>query len=125
MTIAAWVFVALAGLLHVYIFLLETVWIDRPAARATFGIRRDDLPVIRPWAFNQGFYNLFLAIGALLAVWLHARGDETVARTLGFFACGSMLAAALVLLGYDRSKAGAALKQGALPALAVALLLLT
>jgi len=59
--------VILAGLLHVVIFLLESVlWRSRATWRR-FGVESaEDAKVARPWALNQGFYNLFLAIGAIL-----------------------------------------------------------
>ncbi len=59
-------FIALAGLIHVFIFLLESVlWRSRSTWRQ-FGIASpEDAEVARPWALNQGYYNLFLAIGAI------------------------------------------------------------
>jgi len=54
-----------------------------------------------PLAFNQGFYNLFLAVGALLGVLLVALDAATAGWTLVVFSCASMVGAALVgsLLG--------------------------
>ena len=70
-------------------------------------------------AFNQGFYNLFLALTALLGVGLTILGAATVGITLVFAGTGMMLAAALVLILSDRTKTRAALMQGTLPLLAV------
>lgn len=56
----------LSALLHGYIFLLESVrFADPKISRGLFGVAEADLPAVRPWAFNQGWYNLFLGIGAL------------------------------------------------------------
>jgi putative membrane protein len=106
-----------AGLLHVAIFYLESVSFSRPATYRRFQVADDQqAEVIAPWAFNQGFYNLFLAIGTLtgVVVWLTGRHHE--GRTLIGFGCACMLAAGLVLLGTDRRMARPALMQG-LPAL--------
>jgi putative membrane protein len=74
MLIAAVVLAVLAGLLHVWIFVMESVLFDRPSIHARFAVRTQDVPVVRPWAYNQGFYNLFLGIGALVA------SERTMAR---------------------------------------------
>ena len=52
----------LAALLHVYIWVLESFRWTEPATRKTFGVSERDAPVLAPMAYNQGFYNLFLAI---------------------------------------------------------------
>ncbi len=64
--IAGLVLVGIAGVIHVGIFLLESIlWRSRRTWR-NFGVASEaDAEIARPWAFNQGFYNLFLAIGAL------------------------------------------------------------
>jgi putative membrane protein len=131
---------ALAALLHVYIFVMESVLWTTPRVRATFGISSDaQAEHTAPLAFNQGFYNLFLAIvtavGAVLVA-THAgadatgAGDATGASPAGVAllvaGTGSMLAAALVLVLSDRSKATAATLQGVFPLVAlVALLVVT
>jgi putative membrane protein len=74
----------------------------------------------KPMAYNQGFYNLFLAIGAIIGLVLFwAGGPGTVAdvagRTLVLFSLGSMVAAALVLTTTGTKYLRAALLQGTLP----------
>ena len=62
---------ALAALLHIYIFVMESVLWMRPATWKRFGIRsQDDAGTIRPMALNQGFYNLFLAVGVIVGFFL-------------------------------------------------------
>ena len=56
------VFTVLAALLHVYIFWMESLAWDGPQARKTFGVPDAEREATRAFAFNQGFYNLFLAI---------------------------------------------------------------
>ena len=63
------IFVGLAALLHVLFFLLESVWFEKPFAWKRFGVAdQEKALVIKPWAYNQGFYNLFLALGAGLVL---------------------------------------------------------
>jgi putative membrane protein len=72
-------------------------------------------------AFNQGFYNLFLALGVGLGLVLHLTGTAAPAGiALVLFALASMLLAALVLLASNPRMVRPALIQGAAPALAIA-----
>ena len=125
MRTVALVFAGLAALIHVYIFVLESLRFDQPSTWRVFGVRsEEDAQVMKPWAFNQGFYNLFLAIGAAIGIQriaAHLSGGHV----LLIFCLGCMLGAALVLIGSDSRKARAAVVQGAAPAIAIALLLLT
>jgi putative membrane protein len=114
----------LAGLLHVVIFTMESVLFGRPQIHRRFLTASQDVDTVRPWALNQGFYNLFLGLGVLVGVvWLHT-GDVTVGRTLVVFGCLCMLGAALVLVLTDRRMARAAVTQGLLPLIAVVAALL-
>ena len=124
MTILAGVFAVAAALLHVYIWVLEAFRWTEPSTRKTFGVSEADAPVLAPMAYNQGFYNLFLAIITIVGVALLGE-QEDVGRALALAGTGSMLGAALVLVTHDRSMARAAITQGTLPALAVVFLLLS
>jgi putative membrane protein len=123
MTILAVGFTVLAALLHVYIWFLESFRWTHPSTRRTFGVSEADAGVLKSMAYNQGFYNLFLAIIALVGVALLGT-EHGVGSALALAGTGSMLAAAVVLVTHDRSMARAALIQGTLPALAVLFLLL-
>jgi len=110
----------LAGLVHVYIFFLESVAWTSPRVRRIFGITSDtEAQATRAMAFNQGFYNLFLAIGAILGVVLAATGSEASGWTLVVFSTASMLGAAVVLAGTGRKYLNSAFVQGALPLIAL------
>ncbi|WP_338403933.1 DUF1304 domain-containing protein [Cellulosimicrobium arenosum] len=108
-----------AAALHVVIFWLESVAWTGSRARATFGTTPEEAETTKGLAFNQGFYNLFLAIVTVLGVVLHVAGTTTVGTTLVLTGTGSMLAAALVLLLSSRAHRAAAITQGTLPLLAV------
>ncbi|MBN6750172.1 DUF1304 domain-containing protein [Micrococcus luteus] len=117
------VLAALAALVHVFIFWMESLAWTSERARRTFGTGTvQEAEATRELAFNQGFYNLFLAIAVVLGIALYAAGHHAVGATLVFTGAGSMAAAALVLLLSSPDKRGAALKQGVVPALGVAAL---
>ena len=120
MIIAGFVLTGLAALVHVYIWVLESLIWTGPRARATFGIRSDDeAQLTRALAFNQGFYTLFLAIAVFAGIVVFAAGAPEVGATLVFVGAGSMVAAGLVLLLSSPSKARAALVQLVPPLLGV------
>ncbi|GIG35188.1 membrane protein [Cellulomonas pakistanensis] len=110
---------ALAALVHVSIFVLESLTWTSDRTRAVFGTTPEGAAATRELAYNQGFYNLFLAVVAAAGVVATATGAEAVGAALVLAGTGSMLAAALVLLLSSRDKARAAVKQGAFPLLAV------
>jgi putative membrane protein len=120
MVVAGLVFAGVAALIHVYIFYLESmVWTSR-RARATFGIASEqEALTTRALAFNQGFYNLFLAIPIVLGIVVLAFGATAVGATLVFTGAGSMVAASLVLVVFRPAMARAALIQGLPPLLGV------
>jgi putative membrane protein len=109
------IFVVLAAVLHVYIFVLESVrWIS-PRTWKIFGVEsQEQAEVIRPMAFNQGFYNLFLGVVAGVGVGIHA-ASPAAGIALIFAGAGSMLLAALVLLLSSTTNRRSALVQGTLP----------
>ncbi|MER7072687.1 DUF1304 domain-containing protein [Terrabacter sp. NPDC000476] len=116
MSVVASVFVGLAALLHLYIFWMESLAWTRPEIWRRFGVAdQAAADVTRPMAYNQGFYNLFLGLGAALGVVLWWAGHPEVGRTLVLFSTGSMVAAATVLVTTGRSYLRAALSQGTLP----------
>ncbi len=115
MLTVAYVFAGLAALVHVYIFWLEALAFDT-AGRKAFGVSAEDAEIMKPWAYNQGFYNLFLAVGTGVGLGL-AGSHRHPAIALVAFGTGSMLAAALVLITSDPSKARGAVVQGLFPAL--------
>lgn len=124
MTITALLFAALAALIHIYIFLLESVWWTTPKARAIFGTSNKEAQATKELAFNQGFYNLFLAVLVILGVMMHFAGQPAIGATLLLAGTGSMLLAATVLIVSSPKKKSAALKQGVFPLLAVIFMIL-
>ncbi|MCV7074331.1 DUF1304 domain-containing protein [Mycobacterium szulgai] len=124
MITAALVFAALAALLHVYIFVMESLTWTSARTRATFGTTPEEAETTKLLAFNQGFYNLFLAIVTGAGIVAVATAHQGVGAALLLAGVGSMSAAAVVLLVSARDKARAAITQGTFPAIAVVLLVI-
>jgi putative membrane protein len=120
--VAACVFAAVAAMLHVYIFVLESLRWQHPDTRRVFGTTEETAAVTAPLAYNQGFYNLFLGIGTAIGIAL-VDGNRDAGIALIVLGVGSMLAAALVLVTSDLSKLRAAVIQGLFPLLALLSLL--
>lgn len=122
MLTAALIFAALAALLHVYIFLMESLTWTSARTRATFGTTVEEAETTKLLAFNQGFYNLFLAVVTAIGITAVCLGHTGIGAALVFAGVGSMLAAAAVLRASSPDKARAAATQGAFPLIAVLLL---
>ena len=58
------IFATIAAIFHVLFFLMESVFWMNPKVHKTFGMKNiDEAAQFKLSFFNQGFYNLFLAIG--------------------------------------------------------------
>lgn len=124
MLTAGLIVAGLAALLHVYIFVMESLTWTSPRTRATFGLTEQQAVDTKELAFNQGFYNLFLAIVTAIGIAAIIMGCKGIGLALIFAGIGSMAAAALVLLLSSPDKARAAITQGTLPVLGIAALLI-
>jgi putative membrane protein len=122
MIYAGLVFAGLAALLHVYIFVMESLTWTSARTRAAFGTTEEEAETTKLLAFNQGFYNLFLAIVTVVALVIGGLGYYEAAFSLIFAGTGSMLAAAVVLFVSARDKARAAVMQGTFPLIAIVLM---
>lgn len=119
MLVVSLILVGIAALIHVYIFVLESIRWTEPATRKTFGTSELEAETTRGLAYNQGFYNLFLAIGVAVGIVFLIAGGTGIGAALVFASAGSMLLASLVLVTSDRTKARAAAIQGVAPALGI------
>ena len=119
MPTATLVLAGLAGLLHLYFFVLESV-VFRTRGHRVFGLPKADVDTVAFGMLNQGFYNLFLAIGTAVGVVGVARDWEPQGTTLVVFGTLFMVGAALVLVIARPRMARAAAIQGVPPLLALA-----
>jgi putative membrane protein len=110
----------LAGAIHVWFFVLESVLFGRPGVAARFGLRTaEQIAAVRPMAFNQGFYNLFLAIGVAAGIAQIAAGEEAVGRALVLFCCACMVGAGIILFATSRRFLQASIVQALPPLVAI------
>ena len=118
MVYIALAFAVLAAGLHVIIFVFESVlWTQEPIWRRFKLESQDQAELTRPLAFNQGFYNLFLAVGTFVGVVCVLTGSPTVGWTLIIFGTASMTAAAVVLISTGQRYARPAATQALFPLL--------
>jgi len=125
--LAAQIVASVAALLHIVFFVFESILWTRPTVYRRFGIAsQEQANTIRPMAYNQGFYNLALALGLIVGVVLIGCGVRDcviIGKTIIIFATACMALAGLVLATTGRHYRRAAAIQF-LPA-AIALVLAT
>ena len=125
MSLVMIIFAVLACLFHLMAFVMESLLFMRPAIHKRFGARTtEQAEAVRLFAFNQGFYNLFLVIGCLLGMWLWGTGHVAAGSALLLFSCASMAAAGVVLFASAPDKLSAAVMQALPPAMVILLYLI-
>ncbi|MBX2849428.1 MAG: DUF1304 domain-containing protein [Acidiferrobacterales bacterium] len=93
----AQIFAGIAGAVHVLFFLMESVFWMNPGIYSSFLVQNlEDAELLRLYIKNQGFYNLFLALGTFTGLFLLKRKPE-VANALIIYSCLFMIGAAIVL----------------------------
>ena len=88
MPLLANIVIALIGLLHVYILVLEMFLWDKPAGLRAFRQTREAAAATKVLAANQGLYNGFLAAGLFWGLSLGAGGTGVKV----FFLCCVLVA---------------------------------
>jgi putative membrane protein len=124
--IAAIVVAVLAVLFHAMAFVFESVLWTRPEVFARFGIgSAEEAETIKVMAYNQGFYNLALAVGVTVGLVLLTRsGDAFVAgKAIAIFGTACMTVAGVALASSGRSYLRSASIQFGLSALALILII--
>jgi putative membrane protein len=113
---------AMAAVLHIAFFVLESVLFRLPAGRRIFGVRpENDSATLRLFAVNQGIYNLALAIVVIVGiVMVIITAASPLAVSVIIAACSVMLVAGIALaLTAPRRALPIALAQGGLPLIAI------
>jgi len=83
-------FFSLAVCCHLLFFVMESILFQKPNGHKLFKVPQQDHNGSKLWAMNQGFYNLFLALGLLT-------GLLTEQQILVTFCSLSMIGAGAVL----------------------------
>ena len=115
MAVIMWLAAIVAGVVHVLIFCMESLWWTRPQVRARFRQTPEQADTTKLFALNQGFYNLFLALGVFAGLALVLTGHPRVGWTLVCWNCLSMVGAAIVLVVSAPQMRRGALIQGTAP----------
>ena len=105
MSIPAQLLALAAALMHLWIFVMESVRFGRPEVHAMFEVRAADLAVVRPWAFHQGCYNALLALQVLAGLTAVQSGAVAAGRALVLAAGGAILAASVALIAFAPRRA--------------------
>jgi putative membrane protein len=123
--VAGSIVIGVAALVHVFIFYLESISWSSEGTWRRFGVAsQSDADTLKPMAYNQGFYNAFLAVGALAGIILTASESyQQAGLALQLFTALCMTLAATVLVISTPKLARAALLQGILPIVGIVLLL--
>jgi len=127
MSVLAQAFAVVAALLHVVFFFVESIAFTRPPVHRRFGIMTPEhAEVARPIMLNQGFYNLFLALGVIIGV-VMSNGDgstETAGTAVALFGLACMALAGIVLAVTSPTLRRAAAMQAGPSLAAIALVVL-
>jgi len=92
-------FFALAALIHLAIFRMESLQWGTPKVNKVFGQTEESVAHTKLFAFNQGFYNLFLALEILTGfAFIYFGYSKEVGMALISFSGLSMLLAACALV---------------------------
>jgi putative membrane protein len=98
--IAEWlsfIFFSFGGIVHLVLFIMESVLFQRKGGHRLFGTNEADYSAVKVWAFSQGFYNLFLALGTFVGLSFVLKKQVMLAGVLTGFCGLSMLVAGIVL----------------------------
>jgi len=134
MNVVAQIFAGIAALMHVVVWVWESVMFRNPRIHhGIFSVATEDVRPVLLWAFNVGFYNLFLASGTIIGLVLLNTGDLDVGRALVLYTCAFMALAGVVLFISDRlalgrpkgTGVGGAIGQTAPPLIAILIAVLT
>ncbi len=113
MSIGLQVFIVITAILHCLFFKLESIDFMKDKTLKRFRLSSSEGRVVKIWAFNQGFYNLFLAFGLFYALYLGDVQGVFLARYIFIFIVG----ASFVLFASSPKKYIPAIIQGLPPLL--------
>ena len=125
MSLVAKIFAGLAGIIHILFFLMESVFWLNPTVHSIFMVDSvASAEILDVYVKNQGYYNLFLAIGMFAGLLLVNR-HHAVGRALVTYICLVMIGAAIVLRFIIPEMTTGPYLQGGAPLIALIALLLS
>lgn len=87
----------LAAMIHLGFFFYESIILQQKNGHKHLGIDPQTHAQVKVWAFNQGFYNLFLAIGMLIGLFFVLQKQVMLAGVMAGFSGACMVFAGIVL----------------------------
>jgi putative membrane protein len=118
------IFVILAAAFHLYVFFLESIAWSNPRTWRVFGLpSQEHADITKRLAFNQGFYNLFLALCCFVGLAILSL-DSSSGMALIFAGAGSMVLAGVVLFFSSKSSRRSAVIQAGPPLIGIVFLVL-
>jgi len=102
MNLVTQIFAMIAALFGVTAFVLESFLFGRRSVQTFLLGKPEPAAGVRLWAFNQGFYNLFLAAGPVAGVVAYHLGYQSVGRALVIYGCAFMAGCGVILFVSDR-----------------------
>jgi putative membrane protein len=116
--IVARIFTIIAALIHIIFFLFESILWLKPEVYSRFGLTESEALGNSLLAFNQGFYNLFLALGCFVGIFLLKKQSQS-GEALIFFCLCAMFCASIILILSAPNLISGALTQGLAPFIAL------
>jgi putative membrane protein len=102
-TVVVWIFALLTAVVHITVFVMESLLFERPGVHlGVFAVPTRDVRPVKLWAFNVGFYNLFIGCGLVVGVIAWITGNNIVGQTLVIYLCIFTFLAGIVLFVSDR-----------------------
>lgn len=121
MILLVYIFTTITIVFHLVAFLWESIYWMKPAVYENIvagmttpeGINiLEHAKILEVLFFNQGFYNLFIALGAIAGLFLFKKGNAVVGKTLICYTNLFALGAGLVLAFSSTAYTGALLQAG-------------
>ncbi len=109
-------FILTTAVFHCLFFKLESLDFLKDKTIKIFGLKREEAVTISKWAYNQGFYNLFLSFGLFYSLFLLGSDRNTEGLILARYILLFIVGAGIILFKTAPKKISAAMIQ-ALPAL--------
>ncbi len=92
------IFAGLAGVIHVLFFLMESILWMNPSVHSVFLVESiANAEILDVYVKNQGYYNLYLALGMFAGLFIISR-NSVAGRTLIGYISLVMIGAAIALL---------------------------
>ena len=110
-----WIPAFIAAAFHLLAFAMESMFWTTPRVLRVFRQTPEQAQITKVLAFNQGFYNLLLALEIVAGFALVRLGHDGVGLALASWACLSMTLAAAVLLVSKPGMIRGAVLQGVPP----------